>query len=311
MRERHEMACQECKQWTFDGSMFVCSVCGNKKQIQDFEEPKHCQACGTPYSKVTKFCSNCGLSLQDKPEIYGSKSARNSESEGRKFLHGESVKKYSIVIISFVSLLILLFAVVQGLGDEKVSNETSYENDLANTSEIDSEFILNNLNASTSYNWQKDESENLTNYPIEAIYFGGDCAVWVFPSYSSVESASKNNLFDFYNGEVWLGTEVITSKGIALLTENKNAKCSKEVFEFMGWAEEDTSISNDSVNEKTEAYWTGYESNQGSVLAYVEMAESRYTYCSANSSLHYFSLSDKQDYIRGCLDVLQDSFGAE
>lgn len=64
--------------------------------------------------------------------------------------------------------------------------------------------------------------------------------------------------------------------------------------------------------EETPAYWVGYNGNVGSILAYVEWAPSRKVYCEGLVGLHpEFGISEQQDYVRGCLDVLEDTFGPE
>jgi hypothetical protein len=96
--------------------------------------------------------------------------------------------------------------------------------------------IQTRLNEQGSFDWTEDRFSAITDTKVQHIYFGGGCAVWVFPNYSDVESADKSGQFGFYKGEVWYGQDDLSEKGVALLTDSKETSCAKVVFKVLNWS---------------------------------------------------------------------------
>lgn len=211
-----------------------------------------------------------------------------------------------IVVFLFAMVILASCATPSQDGNNTSTNIDSFE--------FETTDIAMRLNEEGTFAWRQDESAFLGTSTVTAIYFGGECAVWVFPTYDDVKSEFDEGLFDFYNGEVWYGSDQISDQGVALLTEDSLSQCAKVVFDVMNWDREESSSESDesSTDEKTDAYWLGYNGNIGSILAYVEMADSRKEYCESLLDLHpELDSQGEKDYVRGCLDILRESFGSE
>ena len=94
------------------------------------------------------------------------------------------------------------------------------------------------------------------------------------------------------------------------------------VFLAQALFQNQSSTSNEKINNqnsssefesiKSNAYLIGYNGNIGSILYVVELADSRRIYCESLLGLHpEFSAADEKEYVEGCLDVLEDTFGFE
>lgn len=211
-------------------------------------------------------------------------------------------------IIVFLSAMLILASCATPSED---GYDTSTDID---SFEFETSDIAMRLNEEGTFAWIQDEAALLGSSTVTAVYFGGECAVWIFPTYDDVKSEFDGGLFDFYNGEVWYGLDQLSDQGVALLTEDSLSQCAKVVFDVLNWDREDSSSESDesSNDEKTDAYWLGYNGNMGSILAYVEMANSRKEYCESLLGLHpELDSQGEKDYVRGCLDILRDSFGSE
>lgn len=140
----------------------------------------------------------------------------------------------------------------------------------SNSTETASGDILTRLNAEGTYSWEEDRFAAITETQVEHIYFGGGCAVWVFPSYGSVEATYKRGFFDFYRGEVWYGEDSYGTKGVALLTEGKDSRCAQVVFTVLNWSVDESTDEEDfSDSTSMEGKWGSYSWMEDQVGAFL------------------------------------------
>jgi hypothetical protein len=141
------------------------------------------------------------------------------------------------------------------------SSSKSADTYLDSTDSTSSESIFERLSNEGSFEWTEDRFSPIVETKVEHIYFGGDCAVWEYPTESDVADANENGELDFYKGEVWFGGDSFSSKGVALLTESKESKCAEVVFQVLGW---DTSDSDTESSDTSDGGSTSLEGKWGS-----------------------------------------------
>lgn len=141
-----------------------------------------------------------------------------------------------------------------------VNTQPTLEDSDQSSSDVLETDIFTRLNNEGTYLWEEDPFSPITDTTVEHIYFGGGCAVWVFPSYDDVIAENNQGSFDFYKGEVWYGEDYLSTKGVALLTESKDSRCGRVVFEVLDWSvEESTDDSQSSESIQTmEGTWGSY-----------------------------------------------------
>jgi hypothetical protein len=146
------------------------------------------------------------------------------------------------IALKFLMLPVLLILLVACGNTPSVSSSNS-SSSTSSTEPLD---IFTRLNDEGTFLWEEDTVLSITDTKVEHIYFGGDCAVWVFPSEADVNQANASGEFSFYKGEVWFGGDQASEKGIALLTDSKSSKCSVVVFSVLNWLVDDSNGSIDS-----------------------------------------------------------------
>ena len=147
-----------------------------------------------------------------------------------------------LIGVFFIPLLVLTSCASPSPSDTTSSTEST-EATYEETFETD---ILTRLNDEGTYLWEEDPFSPITDTTVEHIYFGGGCAVWVFPSYADVSAENDGGSFDFYDGEVWYGEDYLSEKGVALLTDSKDSRCGRVVFQVLDWSVEEESDGSDS-----------------------------------------------------------------
>lgn len=120
--------------------------------------------------------------------------------------------------------------ILSGCGSDIDASQEIVE--AATTEETD---VFKRLNNEGSYTWTEDPSIPIVQTTVLDIYFGGGCAVWVYPSYADAKAENDANRFDFYDGEVWYGEDSLSTQGIILLTEDEQSACGKVVFSVFNW----------------------------------------------------------------------------
>ena len=119
--------------------------------------------------------------------------------------------------------------------------------------------VLTRLNNEGTYEWAEDRFNSITETSVMNIYFGGGCAVWVFPTYADAKNENDRGGFDFYKGEVWYGEDDVSGRGIVLLTEGQSSRCSQVVFDVFNWTiEEEDSAAADIGSSSMVGKWGSY-----------------------------------------------------
>lgn len=118
--------------------------------------------------------------------------------------------------------------------------------------------VFTRLNNEGTYEWAEDRFKSITETTVMNIYFGGGCAVWVFPTYADAKDTNDAGNFDFYKGEVWYGEDSVSGRGIVLLTEDQNSKCSQVVFSVFDWTVEADSDAADASSSTMDGKWGSY-----------------------------------------------------
>ena len=130
--------------------------------------------------------------------------------------------------------------------------------------------VFTRLNNEGTYEWSEDRFNSITDTSVMNIYFGGGCAVWVFPNYADAKYENEAGNFDFYKGEVWYGEDTTSGRGIVLLTEDQRSRCSQVVFKVFDWTlEEEDSAAADTNSSSLVGKWGSYswmEDNVGAFL---------------------------------------------
>lgn len=321
--------CEKCERWVHNGNALVCSVCGNPREsVRIDKTSQFCEQCGKQSRLESKFCFNCGFRFKSPFESeplrwpkesiseHDSTTKRKSSNDFWSQIKRSNAEKLKVFgLISAIFLLIGFFAFQTGGRGESSIGDYSYINTSESSDPVDID-ILTRLNEEGSFIWRASESTPITETSAESVYFGGDCAVWTFPNYQDADRANNDGYFSFYKGETWWGIDSLTNKGVTLLTESKDSTCARVVFSVLNWSldegSEDSESQNSENTEKTEAYWTGYEGNIGISMALLAWFNSRSEYCESLLPLHPdFDSLEMQDYVRGCLDILKESFGPE
>lgn len=132
------------------------------------------------------------------------------------------------------------------------------------------ENILQRLNEEGSFNWVEDRFAPVTGSNVESIYTVKGCSLWIFANESEVNSANDGGLFEFYNGEVWYGTDSYSPKGVALLTESKDSPCAKVVFQSLNWTTENN-IDDSSSKQNMSGKWGSYSWMQDGVGMFLKV----------------------------------------
>ena len=133
--------------------------------------------------------------------------------------------------------------------------------------------VFTRLNDEGSYEWGEDRFNSITETSVMNIYFGGGCAVWVFPTYAEAKNENDDGGFDFYKGEVWYGEDSVSGRGIVLLTEDQSSRCSQVVFDVFDWTieegEEEDSAAADVSSSSMAGKWGSYSWMDDSVGAFL------------------------------------------
>jgi hypothetical protein len=137
-------------------------------------------------------------------------------------------------------IAMFLLAVILTSSCSASKSDNTYLDSTDSTSSTNSESIFERLSNEGTYEWTVDRVNQLFETKLENVYFGGDCAVWVYPSESDVTEANAKGELDFYEGEVWYAGDSFSSKGVALLTDSKDTECAKVVFKVLGWNSEES-----------------------------------------------------------------------
>ena len=141
--------------------------------------------------------------------------------------------------------------------------------------------VFTRLNNEGTYEWGVDRFNSITETSVMNIYFGGDCAVWVFPTYSEAKDENDAGNFDFYKGEVWYGEDSVSGRGIVLLTEDQTSRCSQVVFSVFNWTiEEEDSGPADANSSSLVGKWGSYswmEDGVGAFLIVKDLGGSDYS----------------------------------
>jgi hypothetical protein len=119
--------------------------------------------------------------------------------------------------------------------------------------------VFTRLNNEGTYEWGEDRFNSITDTSVMNIYFGGGCAVWVFPTYADATRENDAGNFDFYKGEVWYGEDSTSGRGVVLLTEDQKSRCSQVVFDVLNWTiEEEDSAAADTQSSSLAGKWGSY-----------------------------------------------------
>lgn len=148
-------------------------------------------------------------------------------------------KNITLALSLSIALLMSGCSAVNDAAQEIVETATTEESD-----------VFTRLNREATYTWTEDPSIPIVETTVLNIYFGGGCAVWVYPSYADAKAENDAGRFDFYDGEVWYGEDSLSTQGIILLTEDEQSACGKVVFSVLNWTieEDESSSENDSVS---------------------------------------------------------------
>lgn len=151
-------------------------------------------------------------------------------------------------------IAMFLLAVILTSSCSASKSDNTYLDSTDSTSSTNSESIFERLSNEGTYEWTVDRVNQLFETKLENVYFGGDCAVWVYPSESDVTEANAKGELDFYEGEVWYAGDSFSFKGVALLTDSKDTECAKVVFRVLGWnSDESGDDSSETVDADVDA----------------------------------------------------------
>lgn len=182
------------------------------------------------------------------------------------------------LLVPLLALALLLTSCSNPSPSEPQSTPETLETLNYDSTETD---IFTRLNDEGTFDWKEDPFSPITDTTVEHIYFGGGCAVWVFPSYEDVSAENDGGSFDFYKGEVWYGEDSLSFKGVALLTDSKDSRCGRVVFEVLDWTVDESGEDSGSSGSipTMEGTWGSYSWMDDGVGAYLVIREAgEYSY---------------------------------
>ena len=168
--------------------------------------------------------------------------------------------------------LAFLFSVSLALTLSSCGAVSEVVNQVADSANSEVTDVFTRLNDEGTYEWGEDRFNSITETNVMNIYFGGGCAVWVFPTYADAKDENDAGNFDFYKGEVWYGEDDVSGRGIVLLTENQGSRCSQVVFGVFDWTiedEQEDSVAADANASSLVGQWGSYSWMEDGVGAFL------------------------------------------